>query len=125
VRQQYYFRPSAGGYDAWDVNRLVALSEGLPVRDVPLSSIAELDTPHWFGADETPMTVRVLVQHVQLINDADLSFPVILGSEGQLMDGMHRVARAVLDGRTSVSAVQFDQPLEPDYRDVQPTELPY
>jgi hypothetical protein len=125
MRRQYYFRPSAGGYDAWDVERLLELSKGLPVRDVPLSSIAELDTPHWFGADGTPMTVRVLVHHVKVINDADLSYPVILDAEGRLMDGMHRVARAALDGRSTVRAVRFDLPLDPDYRDVRPEDLPY
>lgn len=46
--------------------------------------------------------------------DADLSFPVILGSfpvilgpDGRVMDGMHRIARAMLEGRTEVSAVRF------------------
>jgi hypothetical protein len=125
MRKQYFFRPSDRGFDAWDVDRLIELSKDLPVHDVPLGAITEFDTPHWFGSDGAPMTVRILVEHVQLINVADLSYPVILGSEGQLMDGMHRVARAALEGRATVRAVRFAEPLEPDYRDVRPEDLPY
>jgi hypothetical protein len=36
-----------------------------------------------------------------------LPFPVILGPDGRVMDGMHRIARVLLDGRDQVSAVRF------------------
>lgn len=54
VRKQYYFRPSDDGYDAWDVDHLIELSADLPEKEVPLTSIRELDTVHWFGADVAP-----------------------------------------------------------------------
>jgi hypothetical protein len=57
--------------------------------------------------------------------DADLSDPVILGPDGRVMDGMHRIARAMLDGKTEISAVRFPDLPEPDYRNCQPTDLPY
>jgi len=38
---------------------------------------------------------------------------------------MHRIARAVLEGRIAVSAVRFDVQPEPDFRDVQPADLTY
>lgn len=126
MRKQYYFRPSGNGcFDAWDVDRLVELSKDLRVTQRALSSIPELDTVHWIGADGQPTTVRQFVGHMRLVNEVDPSYPVILGSEGQLMDGMHRVARALLEGRTTVHAVQFESPLEPDYHDVRPEELPH
>jgi hypothetical protein len=125
VRRQYYFRPSDHGYDAWDVDHLIELSGDLPVEEVPLSSIRELDTVYWFGADGSPMTVRILVRHMQRINEVNVSYPVILGAEGQVMDGMHRVARCLLEGRSSVAAVQFEEQPEPDHRNVQPADLPY
>jgi hypothetical protein len=125
VRKQYYFRSSEDGFDAWDVERLIERSTGLPVKEVPLSSIRELDTAHWFGADGAPYTVRVLVRHMELVNEVDLSYPVILGTEGQVMDGMHRVARCLLEGRETVAAVQFNEQPEPDHKNVQPEDLPY
>ena len=126
MRRQHYFRPSEGGaFDAWDVAHLIELSAALPVRDIPLSAIRELDTVYWFGADGSPATVRTLVRHMELVNDVDLSYPVILGSEGQVMDGMHRVARCLLEGRSMVSVVQFVEQPEPDFRNVRPEELSY
>jgi len=41
------------------------------------------------------------------------------------MDGMHRVIRALLDGRTTIAAVQFEIQPEPDFRNCVPEELPY
>jgi hypothetical protein len=41
------------------------------------------------------------------------------------MDGMHRIARAMLEGRTEVSAVRFPALPEPDYRDCRAEDLPY
>jgi hypothetical protein len=125
VRRQYYFKPTDNGYDAWDVGHLIELSADLPVQQVPLASIRELDTVYWFGADGSPTTVRIMVRHMQRINEVDLSYPVILNAQGHIMDGMHRVARCLLEGRSSVTAVQFVEQPEPDHRNVQPADLPY
>jgi hypothetical protein len=50
---------------------------------------------------------------------------VILGSDGRVMDGMHRIARAVLEGRTTVRAVRFPMNPEPDFRNCHPDHLAY
>jgi hypothetical protein len=127
VRKQYHFWPaeSGGGFDAWDVDRLIELSGGLPVETVPLDAIGDLDTGYWFeGSAEMP-TVRKVVEHARLILEADLTYPIILGPDGRVMDGMHRVARALMEGRAEIDAVRFSSPLEPDYRSCQPHDLPY
>jgi hypothetical protein len=41
------------------------------------------------------------------------------------MDGMHRIARALLDGRSTIPAVRFETLPEPDYRNCRPDDLPY
>ncbi|MGI8867636.1 MAG: hypothetical protein ACR2F6_01975 [Mycobacteriales bacterium] len=46
---------------------------------------------------------------------ADVAYPVILSSEGRLMDGGHRIARAFIDGRTEIAAVKFETDPEPHY----------
>jgi hypothetical protein len=125
MRKQYFFRPSANGFDAWDVDRLIELSKSLPTFELPIDSISEIDTPYWFGVDGGPMTVRTIVLHLQLVNEVDVSYPIILGADGQVMDGMHRVARALLEGRTTLSAVRFELQPEPDHRDVLPANLSY
>lgn len=125
MRKQYHFWPGDEGLDAWDVDRLIELSRGLPIERVALDSIAEIDTSYWFeGSAEVP-TVRKVVEHTTLILDADLSYPIILGHDGRVMDGMHRIARALMEGRAEIAAVRFPAPLEPDYRSCRPHELPY
>lgn len=123
MRKQYYFRPSSRGLLAWDVDRLVELSSHLPRKRVPLSEIQEL-TEDWFGADERP-TWLAMIDHMRLIEQADLSFPIILSANGAVMDGMHRVAKAALQGRVVIEAVQFDEDPEPDHVGRGPNELPY
>ncbi len=124
MRKQYHFWPGEQGLDAWDVDRLVRLSAGLPVEQIPLESIDEVDSVYWF-TDELAPTVRAVVEHTRLIQEVDTSYPIILGSDGRVMDGMHRVARAVLEGRSTIAAVRFETSLEPDYRNCRPEDLPY
>lgn len=125
VRKQYHFWPGEHGLDAWDVDRLIELSKALPVKDVKLASIDEIDSVYWFDDRAERPTVRNVVDHARLIEDVDLSYPIILGFDGRVMDGMHRIAKALLLGRESISSVQFEDHLEPDYRDCRPEDLPY
>jgi len=72
VRKQYHFWPAERGFDAWDVDRLIALSRDLPVERVDVASIGELDTSYWFdGSTEVP-TVRKVVEHCRLIGEVDI-----------------------------------------------------
>ena len=121
MRKQYHFWPGARRLDAWDVDRLIALSADLPVEEVSLTEIWELDTAYW-GESMTP---RQLAEHVQLTADVDTSYPIILGVDGRVMDGMHRVVRALIEGRNTIRAVRFEVHPEPDYVDCAPDELPY
>jgi hypothetical protein len=123
MRKQYYFRPSAHGLLAWDVDRLVELSKDLPRTLVAMSTMRELDQP-WHGADEQP-TWRTLVDHIRLIEEADLSFPIILSAAGEVMDGRHRIAKAALLDESHILAVRFATDPEPDYVGRGPEDLPY
>jgi hypothetical protein len=124
VRKQYHFWPGANGLDAWDVDRLVELCDGLPVEEVALDDIAEIDSVYWFDEWQRP-TVRKVIEHFRLVQDVDMSHPIILGPDGRVMDGMHRVARALLDGQSTIAAVRLSVLPEPDHRDCRPDELPY
>lgn len=123
MRKQYYFRQTDHGLWAWDMDRLIELTSQLPRKMVPLNQIQELDE-EWFGDDERP-TWRALLEHVRLIEGADLSYPIILSANGAVMDGMHRVAKAMLEGRSGIEAVQFDEDPKPDHVGLGPADLPY
>ena len=125
IRAQYHFRASEQGLLAWDVRRLVRLSRNLPLQAVALSDIAELDRDHWYGHGSATPTVRSVVEHCQLIMAADLAYPIILDSAGRVMDGMHRIGKALMLGHDYIDAVQFTVDPAPDYLGCDPDTLPY
>jgi hypothetical protein len=121
MRKQYHFRPGPAGLRAWDVDRLVSMSKHLIPQLVPIADIREVDETYW-GAT---MTCRQVADHARLIQEADLTFPVILSSDGRISDGMHRVLKAILVGRSHISVLRFSSDPIPDYVGVDPNDLPY
>jgi hypothetical protein len=125
MRKQYHLRSSPSGLLAWDVDRLVELTANLPPVAVPLDAIRELDEPFWFGDYGAVATCREVADHARLIFETDLRFPIILGADGRVMDGMHRVAKAYLEGRETILAVRLETDPEPDFVGVDEHALPY
>ena len=125
MRIQYHFRSSLQGLCAWNVQRLAQLSSTFVRERVPLSAIRELDEPYWAGAPGQQLTCREVVDHARLMLDSDLAYPVILSSDGRVMDGMHRICNALLQGLAEIEAVRFVQDPEPDFIGVDPKDLPY
>jgi len=124
VRKQYHFWPGEGGMDAWDVDRLLELASQLPVEEVRLEDIHEIDSVYWFDGSKHP-TVRNITEHFRLIQDVDPSYPIILGPDSRVMDGMHRIAKALLEDKVTIRAVRLRELPDPDYRGCRPEELPY
>jgi hypothetical protein len=125
VRRQYHFRPSTRGYYAWDVRRLIDLAGNLPIIEIDPEAIAELDESFWFGGENANPTCRDLLAHMRLVEQADVAHPIILCADGRVMDGMHRVVRAIFENRKAIKAVRFDTTPEPDYVDVEARDLSY
>ena len=123
MRKQYHFRKVENDTHIWDVDHLVKLTQSFQVRQVPLSDIKELDEAYWYP-DTHPTTHEIIAQ-MQLIQEADLAYPIILCAQGRLMDGMHRVGKAKILGKESISAVQFDTNPQPDFINVHEDDLIY
>lgn len=124
MRKQYHFRPGADGLDAWDVDRLVELVATVPTEEIPLADIAEVDTAYWFDHGDEP-TVRAVVGHTRLVQEVDLNYPIVVDPDGRVMDGMHRVARALLEGHTAITAKRLTAVPDPDFTNCHPGDLPY
>ena len=96
----------------WYTEGLWQKAEGLAPFEIAVASIRELDENCWFGS-ATP-TLREVLGHLERIQRADLSYPIILNHDGSLMDGGHRLCKAVLAGQTKITAVQFPAMPDPD-----------
>lgn len=101
------------------------VSRDLKVEMVSVDSIAEVDENWWYSDAETVPTPRSIASHLALINEVDPRHPIILCAEGRLMDGMHRVVKAIAERRTHLPAVRFDRTPAPDFVNVSLEELPY
>lgn len=94
------------GRHIWSVARLFELVKDLPVMEIPLD---HLNVWHKYEG----LSLRELVMHMKAVQAADLSFPIILDEDGEIMDGRHRVMKALLEGRATIKAVRFDTNPDP------------
>ncbi len=90
------------GRHHWSVPRLFELSRNLPVIEIPLNHL------NVYKVYES-LTLREMVMHFKAVNNADLSKPIILDEDGEIMDGRHRLMKAMLLGDKTIKAVRFDE----------------
>jgi len=96
----------------WYVRTLWAAAADLPVRKVALDDLpwhedgcAVLGDPPTWGA---------LATHFRRAMDADLRCPIVLCPQGSIMDGMHRILRAHVEGIPTLPTVQLTEYPPPD-----------
>lgn len=89
------------GKHEWSVARLIQLSKDFPVMNIPLN--------HLNVGAKYDLTLRELAGHVKAVMNADLSFPIILDEDGDIMDGRHRIMKAMTEGKKTVKAVRFEE----------------
>jgi 8-oxo-dGTP pyrophosphatase MutT (NUDIX family) len=94
----------------WQVARLHQRAAELNPYEVPLEQFDQtLGSSPW-----GQVSLRNFVDHMNRVSKADLNYPIILSDEGRVMDGMHRLARALQLGRKRILAVRFPVTPEPD-----------
>lgn len=125
MRPQYHFRNSDRGLLAWDVRKLVLIASDIPPVEVSLVKITELDECFWYDLEGATPTCRSIAMHARLMEEADLTYPIILDPSGRVMDGMHRVCKALNLGMDSIRACRLLELPEPDFVGVPPEDLPY
>jgi len=97
----------------WDVETLWRLAKSIQPSWVPIDSILGVDENCWFTPSDPP-SIRNVALHARRIEQADMAFPIILNVDGALMDGGHRVAKAIMQGQTEILAIRFSATPEPD-----------
>lgn len=90
------------GRHTWSVPRLFELARDLPVMDVSLNHLSVYYTYE-------KLTLREMVMHMRGVDAADLDRPIILDEDGELLDGRHRLMKAMLLGNETIKVVRFDE----------------
>jgi hypothetical protein len=90
------------GRHHWSVARLIELSRKLEVFEAPIDCICV-----WSSWEK--ITLRDMVMHAKAIQDADLDYPIIMDEDGEIMDGRHRLMKAMMLGKKTIKAVRFDE----------------
>ena len=98
------------GGKVWTVTNLVARAKDIETFDLPLAAI-------YAGVDVWTPTGSAygMAFHMRRALDVDTSYPIILCEEGFIMDGWHRVLRALIDGKATIKAVRFPKTPPHDY----------
>ncbi len=92
----------------WFVSRLIEKAKDLPVEWMPMTAL------NIYQLAPKVTSMKSFVGHIQKTLDADLKYPIILDEEGYVMDGRHRIAKALLEGHEEIKFVRFEETPGPD-----------
>jgi len=59
-------------------------------------------------------SLDTFLYHMVRVQDSDYTIPIILGWDGYIMDGWHRLIKAILEGRKTIEAYRLEGYIEPD-----------
>ena len=83
----------------WKITDLRKAVENVPVYHIPL---AFLDlAAHEFN---TEGGLIAFAQHVRHVDESNTDDPIIVDQWGRILDGRHRIVKALLEGRTTIPA---------------------
>ena len=102
------FTDSDGG--VYNVARLIERAKDLEPFDIPLKHLCI--NPKIFDPIED---ARGLADHVKRVNETDLQYPIIMNADGFIMDGWHRVVKALIEGHETIKAVRFETTPSADF----------
>ena len=94
------------GKKVWEITSLIhhVKEQNLEVFDLPLCGI-NLATTVW---ETDGLRIKEFARHWKRADEVNLDDPIILDDDGFIMDGWHRVAKALFLGLSTIKAVRFD-----------------
>ena len=100
----------AGNGDYWKATTLydAAKKQKCKIYRLPVEHIDLTDMPF------DVRNVYGFAYHTKRMMDTDLKYPVLVGPLGGILDGWHRVAKALFEKRTYVKAIKLDVLPDPD-----------
>ena len=91
------------GNKCYDVHAAINLSRDLKPK------ILQLQDFNIDYAAPNDKTLRSFVEHMTMVNKADLKYPIILNEDGAIIDGRHRLIKAIVLGKKTITVKRFDK----------------
>ena len=97
----------------WYVSSLVEYAKSMEVQTIKIEDIraVKLNLPL---LKDHGVTHLEIAYHMRVAMNANMDYPIILAQDGRIMDGHHRVIKALAMGIPEVKVVQFNIDPEPD-----------
>ena len=86
----------------YDCTEIYRLARNSPIESVRLADF-DLSKMFWFTSLEQA-SVSAVLEHINRINAACAEDPIVLAPDGALLDGLHRLAKAVFEKRYVIPA---------------------
>lgn len=97
-----------GNDGTWRVTELRELTKNEPVFQVPLAFLPLKE--HDFGTEHGLVS---FARHMKHVMECDLSYPIIFDEYGTILDGRHRIVKALIEGHTTIAAVRVPEGSRP------------
>lgn len=78
----------------------------MPIKEVDIDAI-------YSGQCDKTLTISGILTHIKATLDADLQYPIILDEEGFIMNGRHRLMKAIINNIQTIKIVRFYPTPEP------------
>lgn len=93
----------------WNIQDLMAAVKDEPAFELPVKFIDI--SVHKFDADD----LFEFAQHMKHCLEADLSYPIIMDHRGRIIDGRHRIVKALVEGRATILCKKIPYGVNPTY----------
>lgn len=94
----------------FSIAELVKHSEKTPTTIVPIEAI----DMSYFIADKSD--IIEFCEHMKRVMKAEMKYPILLAPNGTLLDGRHRLAKAIIEGHKTVKLKRL-KTMPPYWRD--------
>ena len=98
------------GGKEWYLSTLEEACENIPLVQYDLMSV-DLNSYPWHFKN---WSFDTFLYHIKRMENVDITKPIIITPWGYVCDGWHRVAKAIMDGRDTISAYRLKVMPEPD-----------
>lgn len=95
----------------WKTASLIEAALKLPIFQLDITKVSIEEVLRW-----KIVNLRDYLNHYRRVAQADLSSPLILRSDGYIMNGWHRVIKALFEGVKQLPAKKFQVDPEPDFK---------